>query len=115
MTIQTVMDIIRNGDLDEKLCDIYVDRSRIEGEKTRYLKVLQTFKDIYGDGECEIYSAPGRTEVGGNHTDHQNGEVLAAAINNDAIAVVRRTDDNIIDIKSGSFPAALFRPQKSIK
>ncbi len=109
MTIQTVMDIIRNGDLDEKLCDIYVDRARIEGEKTRYLKVLQTFKDIYGDGECEIYSAPGRTEVGGNHTDHQNGEVLAAAINNDAIAVVRRTDDNIIDIKSGSFPRSIIQ------
>ena len=51
----------------------------------------------------EIYSAPGRSEVGGNHTDHQYGKVLAASINLDAIAIVAKTDDSIIDIKSEGY------------
>ena len=48
-----------------------------------------------------ICSAPGRSEVGGNHTDHQQGEILAAAINLDAIAIVGETDDNLVPEASG--------------
>ena len=52
----------------------------------------------------QYFSAPGRTEVGGNHTDHNHGKVLAASVNLDVIAVVEPTDDNIITIKSEGFP-----------
>ena len=47
-----------------------------------------------------IFSAPGRTEICGNHTDHQHGKVLAAAINLDTRAVVRPNADNVIRINS---------------
>ena len=50
-----------------------------------------------------FYSAPGRTEVGGNHTDHQHGCVLAASVNLDVIAVVSPNTDNVIRIKSKGF------------
>lgn len=53
---------------------------------------------------ASLFSAPGRTEVGGNHTDHNHGKVLAASVNLDVIAVVEPTDDNIITIKSEGFP-----------
>ncbi|MFR4475865.1 MAG: galactokinase family protein [Ruminococcus callidus] len=51
------------------------------------------------------FSAPGRTELGGNHTDHQRGHVLAASINLDVIAVVARRTDRTICVKSEGFPA----------
>lgn len=50
------------------------------------------------------FSAPGRTEIGGNHTDHQHGRVLAAGVNLDVIAVASKNDENVIRIKSEGYP-----------
>ncbi len=87
----------------ELLKDIYVDEEVLDHQKERYIKALQAFEDLYGEKEVEIYSAPGRSEVGGNHTDHQYGKVLAASINLDAIAIVSKTDDGKIAIKSEGY------------
>jgi galactokinase len=85
------------------LRDIYIDESVLEYQKERYICALERFEELFGDGEVEIYSAPGRSEVGGNHTDHQHGKVLAASINLDAIAVVSRTEDGVITLKSEGY------------
>ena len=85
-------ELFANGVYDNLLTDIYLDTSRIEYQKERYVKALERFEEIYGEAEVEIYSAPGRSEVSGNHTDHQHGEVLAASINLDAIAIVKKND-----------------------
>ena len=53
--------------------------------------------------EVAIYSAPGRSEVGGNHTDHQHGEILAASINRDAIAITKPMKDNMVRIISEDY------------
>lgn len=74
-------------------------------QSERYENSQKKFEEIYG--ECDnirIFSAPGRTEVGGNHTDHNRGCVLAAAVGLDVIAVVSPADDNIIRVKSEGFP-----------
>lgn len=86
---------IENNCLNERLKDIYVDEGLIEGQKKRYIEAIEKFISLYGDSEIEIYSTPGRSEVCGNHTDHQHGEVLAAAINLDIIAVVSLREDTI--------------------
>ena len=83
-------------------------------------KHLESFKDIYGEKEVEIYSAPGRSEVGGNHTDHQFGKVLATSINLDAIAIVAKRDDDVIDLKSEGYERIIvslssFDPAKAEK
>ena len=91
------------GQYAERLKDIYVDDAVLDYQKERYIKAIQEFEKLYGEQEVEIYSAPGRSEVGGNHTDHQYGKVLAASINLDAIAIVAKTDDSIIDIKSEGY------------
>lgn len=91
---------IASGELDETLLDIYVDERKLEYQKKRYLKAIKKFENLYGIGEAEIFSAPGRTEIGGNHTDHQRGEVLAASINLDIIGVVRKTDKSEVRIVS---------------
>jgi len=61
--------------------DVYVDEHLLSYQKERYVQAIEKFISLYGDQEVEIYSTPGRSEVCGNHTDHQHGEVLAAAIN----------------------------------
>ena len=78
-------------------------------QKARYGKLVERFEKRFGaqkGGLC-FFSAPGRTEIGGNHTDHNNGRVLAAAVNLDTIACVSRTDDNAIVVDSEGFAPIL--------
>ena len=86
---------LKNNKYDELLNDLYVDESLLEYQRNRYVAAVEKYISLYGDNGVEIYSAPGRSEVGGNHTDHQHGCVLAAAINLDAIAVVGKTEREI--------------------
>jgi galactokinase len=76
---------------DARLQDIYIDN--INYQNQRYSKALQSFITLYGDQEVSIFSAPGRSEISGNHTDHQHGRVLAAAINLDIIGIVTKAKD----------------------
>lgn len=70
----------------------------------RYFYVIDKFVEKYGDSDgLRLFSAPGRTEVGGNHTDHQHGCVLAAGVDLDVIAVARKNNDGIIRIQSEGF------------
>ena len=86
------------------LKDIYIDEKMLDYQKERYIRVIDQFEKTFGRKNVEIYSSPGRSEIGGNHTDHQYGRVLAAAINLDAIAIVSKTDDNTITVKSEGYP-----------
>ena len=61
------------------------------------------FNQIFQKQPEAFFSAPGRTEIGGNHTDHQHGKVLAAAINLDTKAAVSRNKDGVIRVKSEGF------------
>lgn len=90
---------------DALLCDLYADESLLACQRARYVQAIDRYIALYGDTDVEIYSAPGRSEVGGNHTDHQHGRVLAAAVNLDAIAVVGRTD-RIIHVVSDALDIA---------
>lgn len=85
------------------LRDIYVDEEVLDSQTDRYIKALKEYEDRFGTENVEIYSAPGRSEVGGNHTDHQYGKVLATSINLDAIAVASRTEDGRIIVASDGY------------
>lgn len=91
---------IAAGKYDDLLLDIYVDEAKITYQKQRYTKAIEEYVSVFGNEDVEIYSAPGRSEVGGNHTDHQQGEVLAASINNDAIAIVHLMQNQVVRIAS---------------
>jgi len=73
-------------------------------QRERYAKLAEKFTELYGVEPQRFFSAPGRSEVGGNHTDHNHGCVLAAGVSLDVIAAVIPTDDNIIEISSEGFP-----------
>ena len=90
------------SDIDFK--DIYVTDEASSVQENRYKNAIGKFKEYFNGKEpSSIFSAPGRTEVGGNHTDHQHGEVLAASINKDAIAVTALREDNTVNIFAEGF------------
>ncbi len=88
----------------ERLQEIYVDTGVLEYQNRRYQDAVRKYEELYGAGPAELFSAPGRSEVGGNHTDHQHGEVLAASINLDAIAVAGRLQEPVIKLLSDGYP-----------
>ncbi len=100
MHTESLIEKIQSGEMDRTLLDIYVDESKVEYQRERYIKTIRKFEKYYGCGEVAIFSAPGRSEIGGNHTDHQHGEVLAASVNLDTLGVVRATGDNTIRVIS---------------
>ena len=102
-------DVISSGGIDNILKDLYIDESQLEYQRKRYINALNRFTQLYGEGDVLIFSAPGRSEIGGNHTDHQNGEVLAASVNLDTIGVVRKTDDNVIRLVSDNYDEIIIR------
>jgi len=92
---------IEAGEMDEKLKAVYVTESAVEAQKPRYIRLINEFIKLFGeDRDVIITSAPGRTEVCGNHTDHNNGKVLAASVNLDAVAVASKNDEDVVRVKS---------------
>lgn len=103
LNLDQIINDINEGRLDEKLLDIYVDESKLSTQKDRYINALNEYKKLFTEELDGIYSAPGRSEIGGNHTDHQHGETLAASINDDAIAMVKSTDKNVVNVLSEGY------------
>lgn len=101
---------IESGRANDKFALLYGNRKDvIEKQKSRYVDAIKSFEDLYpGHNEISIFSAPGRTEICGNHTDHQHGCVLAAAVNLDAIAVVAFHDENVIRLQSVGYEQVLI-------
>lgn len=100
MKISEVERKISDGGYDTAFEKLYGSEA-IEAQRTRYLKAIKEFQKLYPNrGDVEIFSAPGRSEVGGNHTDHQHGCVLAAAVDLDVISVTAFHEDGVIRLKS---------------
>ena len=78
--------------------DLYRD---IPAETERYIKAIERFTELFGEREdVRLFSVPGRSEISGNHTDHNHGRVIAASIDLDVIAVASPREDKVIRIKS---------------
>ncbi len=92
---------LQSGALDSRLQSLNFRDPAVE--KARYGEILDRFMATYGDRDCALFSAPGRSEVGGNHTDHNNGKVLACAVNLDILAVAAKNDDGHIRVGSIGF------------
>ena len=94
---------INNGTLDCKLATLY-GQENVESAKQRYTDAIRKFTEAYGNGrELSLFSVAGRSELSGNHTDHNRGCVVAASISLDVIAVASPTDDGIITVISEGF------------
>ncbi|MBO7519225.1 MAG: galactokinase family protein, partial [Clostridia bacterium] len=92
---------VKAGKFDKAFLKLY---GRTEIPRERFAAAVDEYLKIYGDSDdLRLFSAPGRTEIGGNHTDHQHGCVLAASVDLDVIAVVGRNNENTARIKSAGY------------
>lgn len=104
MSKESAISKIYSGQYDEIMSKIYFTPEEVEKQKERYVKIAELFCSLYNpDREIRFFSAPGRTEVCGNHTDHNRGKVMAAAINLDAVAAAAVNDENIVRVKSAEY------------
>ena len=91
------------GKYEELFRDIYQDENEAKRQNSRYAQAVAKFEELFGEKQVAIYSAPGRSEVGGNHTDHQRGMVLATSINLDAIGIVSPSASPVIQVVSEGY------------
>lgn len=96
---------LQSGLYDNAFRKLYApDAATVAAQRERYLHAVEQFEQVFGQERMvRLYSAPGRTEIGGNHTDHNNGVVIAGAVNLDIVAVVSPTDDNRVTVCSEGF------------
>ena len=101
MKLSEIKEKIENGELGI-FRELYSD---LEEAKKRFLAAVKAFASYYGEeGEVEVFSVPGRSEISGNHTDHNGGVVLAGAVSRDIIAIARKTEDGEVTIRSDKYP-----------
>ena len=95
---------LESEEAQEKLKFLYgADAVRIQTE--RYAALVRNHTELFGEHDSiRLVSAPGRTEIGGNHTDHNHGRVLAAAVNLDTLAAVTPRDDLTVRFHSEGYP-----------
>ena len=92
------------GAFDTVFARLY-PQATAEACRARCRGLLACFVARYGNRPVALLSAPGRTEIGGNHTDHQQGRVLAAAVDLDVLCVAAPNNENIIRLQSEGYPA----------
>jgi galactokinase len=98
-----LIEVIQSGGADAALALLYGDAT-LPRQRARYAGLLEQLDAVApGCREVAFFSAPGRTEVGGNHTDHNGGRVLAAAVNLDAIAAAAQRNDDVIHLRSEGY------------
>lgn len=102
--LPTAKNLLYSSTTKELFATLYGDEEGLlQQQIDRYQKLLSLFQHHFNDQTIEFFSTPGRTELGGNHTDHNAGRVIAAAIHLDSIAVAAKTDNHRITIASEGF------------
>ncbi len=92
---------LQSGEFDERLKAVYLSDDAVNEQKARESEIIDAYVELFGDSDTlALFSAPGRTEVGGNHTDHNHGKVLAASVNLDTVAAAAKRDDSVACEKS---------------
>ena len=108
MNLTNFIEEIKSDRVRNLFAELYGTQDHvIEKQQQRYERAVQAFHEFFPTRtDIKIYSAPGRTEIGGNHTDHQRGIVLAGAVNLDVIAIVSFHKEGVIRVKSEGYVLA---------
>jgi galactokinase len=102
--IETLLSKLTNPN-NKTLKSLYGSGSdNLRKQALRYTKLLKSFRETFDNDVVSLFSSPGRSEIGGNHTDHNHGRVLAGAVNLDNIAAAAKNNSNIINIVSVEYP-----------
>ncbi len=100
----SIIENIKKGD-NAVFFELYGnDPETLKEQENRYISLIEKFQSEFNEQDVALFSSPGRTEIGGNHTDHNHGRVLAGAVNLDNIAAAAKNESQQIRIKSEGFP-----------
>ena len=103
MKINALKSALMSGEYDARLAHVYGEAA-VAKQRDRYAAAIDSFVALYGaDREGALYSVAGRSELSGNHTDHNHGRVIAASIDLDIIAVASPNGEDTIRVKSEGF------------
>ncbi len=102
MNSSQLITYINGGGLDARLLSLY-GADALGAQKARYIAAIENFTALYGEREVSLFSVPGRSELSGNHTDHNLGRVIAASVDLDMITVASPTDDGVVRLTSEGF------------
>ncbi len=104
MTTDNLILKINNGD-NKAFRELYgTDPSELKRNGMRYAGLIKKFEAAFGKKDVDFFTSPGRTEIGGNHTDHNYGRVLAGAVNLDNVCIAGPNGTNVIRIISEGYP-----------
>jgi galactokinase len=103
--IHQIVEALKTGKADALLIKLYGNKpGMLQKQVERYSRAIEEFKSLFpAQTDIELFSCPGRTEVGGNHTDHNGGRILAASVDLDILAVVAKNDAGAIRMKSEGY------------
>jgi len=112
-----IQETLKKLDTDEagKLMETLYGAAQAEENKARYRHVAEGFLKEYGDGDVLLFSSPGRTEISGNHTDHNHGKVLAGSINLDCVGAAAKNGTDTVRILSETFHQKFIINLKDLK
>ena len=100
MKAHELIDALRGGAL-EKYSALY---ENVDAARDRIINAINEFTSTYGsDRDIYVFSTPGRSEIIGNHTDHNHGKVMAGAINKDILSIVAKNDEGVIRFRSEGY------------
>ena len=102
MNVEQTMEVLNGAGAERLLTELY-GADQVEEQRGRYRELLEGYRDKFGDGEVKFFSSPGRTEISGNHTDHNHGKVLAGSINLDCVGVAAVNHSSKVKIVSTTF------------
>ncbi len=114
MKYNELIKYIADGALDERFARLYPGADAAVARR-RYTDAVVEFGKLFGEeGELSLFSVPGRSELSGNHTDHNHGCVIAASIDLDIIAVARPREDGVIRLQSRGFDMDVVTPEQCV-
>ena len=109
LSCKTLIDQLSGGMWDKRLNHLYCcnGSEALEAVRARAVEAVKRYQALFSagdDAQAALFSSPGRTELGGNHTDHQHGCVLAASVNMDMLAVAAPNGTALVRIHSEGYP-----------
>lgn len=102
MKVQETLQLLESSESRQLMARLY-GRGQEEENIVRYQNLVKGYKQAFGDQDIALFTSPGRTEISGNHTDHNNGKVLAGSINLDCVGVAARNDSQKVHIISETY------------
>ena len=102
MKTAETMALLESEKAGKLMAELY-GAERVKENKDRYRDMVEKFQKTFGDRDICMFSSPGRTEISGNHTDHNHGKVLAGSINLDCVGVAAKNDSPLVHIISETF------------